>query len=127
MDILNRFINFYRFIIEYQSLNNIRGKISQQQATNDSKVSMYLEEINKYNETSGILENGVNNVISENASYGSNHDNDQALGSGGSGSGGTGSNMAYLDSTAGHRNISGSNVAGSGSGNWISGSNGGNI
>lgn len=57
----------------------------------------------------GVIPKGV----SENASNGSNNSKEKNSGSGDSGSGLAGSNMAYLDSTAGHRNISGSNAAGS--------------
>lgn len=88
---------------------------------------MYLEGINKYNELGGA-DNGVNNVVSENGSNGGSNNGRENNSGSGSGSGLSGSNQAYLDSTAGHlRNISGSNAAGSGSGNGNSGSNGSNI
>jgi hypothetical protein len=101
--------------LEYEFLNSIRGKIQQQQTSNDTKVSMYLEGINKYNDGHP----NATHAVSDNGSR-------SGRGEAGSGSGSAGSNLAYLDSTAGHRNISGSNAAGSGSGN-NSGSNGSNI
>ncbi len=75
---------------------------------------MYLEGVQKFNEMGGTVENNEENVSS-----GSNNHRENGSGSG---SGLAGSNMAFLDSTAGHRNISGSN---GGSGNGNSGGSGG--
>jgi len=95
-----------------QTLNDFKGKkINFPLTDNETKVSHYLEGIKRFNEMGGTPESNFNNA--ENVSSGSNNARENGSGSG---SGLTGSNMAFLDSTAGHRNISGSN-GGSGNGN----------
>lgn len=88
-------------------------------------MSLYLRGIESYNQEAG----GITKVVSRNGSPTNQSKSCQDFSSGGAsgGSGGPGSNMAYLDSTAGHRNISGKNDGNSGSGNGNSGSNGSNI
>jgi hypothetical protein len=95
-----------------QTLNDFKGKkINFPLTDNETKVNHYLEGIKRFNEMGGTPESNFNNA--ENVSSGSNNPRENGSGSG---SGLTGSNMAFLDSTAGHRNISGSN-GGSGNGN----------
>lgn len=88
-------------------MNKIRSK--RKEPHDDTKVTQYLEEMDKFNQQQ--KEKRAANLISENGSNGSNNGQEN-----GSGSNGAGSNLPYLDSTGGHRNISGT-APGSGSGN----------
>jgi len=77
---------------------------------------MYLEGLIRFTESGGLPDSYQNQA--ENASQGGSN-NGRENGSG-SGSGIASSNMAFLDSTAGHRNLSGSNGgSGNGSSNSI--------